>query len=73
METDDQQFESFLKVDYKMPGISECRQIRIEFLGEDGLAVSQARYTDNLEVIQIIKSLLAASNPKYNKSAAVTL
>ena len=57
METGDQESsqQSFLKVD-KLAGVGECSSIRIDFLDSVGNKVSQTRYTDNLEVIQVVKS-----------------
>ena len=68
-----QSFEQLLNCDLKMPGISECSQIRLEFLDSDGNKVSPTRYTDNLEMIKIMKSLIKSENPRYRNSAAATI
>ena len=68
-----QSFESFVKRDFEMPDISECSQIRLDFLDSDGNKVSQTRYTDNLEIIKIMKSLILSEHPKFRNSAAANI
>ena len=54
---------------------AECIQIKVEFRGADGNKVSQTRYTENSEVIKIIKSLMSAesNNPKFKNAAATNI
>ena len=47
-----------------------CSQIRMDFLDSDGNKVSPSRYTDNTEIIRIMKSLILSENPKYRNSTA---
>ena len=68
-----QSLDTFLNSDVKMAGVSECSQIRLDFLDSGGNKVSQTRYTDNLEIIKIMKSLVKSENPQYRNSAAVNI
>ena len=72
-ETEDPSIGSFLKSDSRMAGISECSQIRLEFLDSEGNKVSQSRYTDNVEIIKIMKALILSETPKFRNSAAVNI
>ena len=63
-------FGSVLKGDCKLANISECSQIRLDFLDSAGNKVSPSRYTDNSEVIKIMKSLIRSENPLFRNSAA---
>ena len=65
--------DSFLK-DCSI-GVSECVSIRIDFMDEDGKKVSQSRYTDNSEIIKIVKSLIVSDcdNSKFRNAAAASI
>ena len=53
--------------------INDCSKIRLDFLDEEGNKVSPSRYTSNLELIKIMKSLILSENSKYRHSTAVNI